>query len=329
MTLHLADLVALDAPAPHTSGTPLLVDLDAIDEDPDQPRREFDEGSLQELADTIRARGVRQPVSVRPSMSPSGRWVLNFGARRLRAARLAGLQQIPVFVDTTADRYDQVIENEQREGLRPLELAMFVQKRLQLGESQSEIARQLGKSRQWVAQATALIDAPDWLLQAYREGRCRGLNELSDLRRLHTDHPELVEPWVMAQASVTRDRIQDLRRSILASVSTPEGVDPSHEETTATSMLEPKAPANAQPAPASPPSADASAVLPVHLSVPTRTKAPDPDLRIRVHVDEQEYFLVVTTAPAEFGHMYVVACAGGPRRAVRVEAIHLRGFMPP
>ncbi len=327
MTLHLADLVALDAPAPHTSGTPLLVDLDAIDEDPEQPRREFDEGSLQELADTIRARGVRQPVSVRPSSNPPGRWVLNFGARRLRAARLAGLQQIPVFVDTTADRYDQVIENEQRERLRPLELAMFVQKRLQLGESQSEIARQLGKSRQWVAQATALIDAPDWLLQAYREGRCRGLNELSDLRRLHADHPDLVEPWVMAQASVTRDRLQDLRRSIVANASKPIGVDPRQEGTEA-STLESKAPAVAQPTSELPMSADALVAFPVRLSVPTPSRSPGMDLRIHVDVDGQDCFLVVSTAPVDVGHMYVVASSGGPRRAVRVEAISLRGFMP-
>ena len=77
-----------------------------------------------------------------------------------------------------------MIENEQREGLKPLELALFVQKRLALGDNQAEIAKRLGKSRQYVTLATALIEAPDWLLQAYREGRCRGINELYDLRRL-------------------------------------------------------------------------------------------------------------------------------------------------
>lgn len=184
MALPLDDLAALDAPSGETSGRPLMLDLDAIEEDPEQPRREFDEGALQELADTLRERGVRQPISVQPHPTQSGRWRLNFGARRLRAARLAGMRQIPAFVDTTADRYDQVIENEQREGLRPLELAMFVSKRLVLGESQAEIARKLGKSRQWVALVTAMIDPPDWLLQVYREGRCRGLRELHELRKL-------------------------------------------------------------------------------------------------------------------------------------------------
>ena len=214
MALQLDDLVALDAPMADASGTPLMLALDAIDEDPDQPRREFEESSLQALAVTIRERGVRQPISVKPSATQPGRWVLNFGARRLRAARLAGLAQIPVFVDTTADRYDQVIENEQREGLRPLELAMFVQKRLALGESQAEIARKLGKSRQWVTLVTAMIDPPDWLMQAYREGRCRGLKELHELRKLHDVHPNKVEAWQKDQSDITRSSVQALRADL-------------------------------------------------------------------------------------------------------------------
>ena len=109
MPLQLDDLAALDAPALDASGVPLMLSIDSIDEDAEQPRHEFDTNALQELADTIRERGVRQPISVRPNLQQSGRWILNFGARRLRAARLAGLTTIPAFIDTTADNYDQVI----------------------------------------------------------------------------------------------------------------------------------------------------------------------------------------------------------------------------
>ena len=56
-------------------------------------------------------------MSVRPNLQAPGRWMLNFGARRLRASRMAGMAEIPAFIDTTADSYDQVIENEQRVGL--------------------------------------------------------------------------------------------------------------------------------------------------------------------------------------------------------------------
>ena len=150
MPLQLDDLAALDAPTLATNGQPLMLPVESIDEDPEQPRREFDANALHDLAETIRERGVRQPISVRPDLQQAGRWVLNFGARRLRASKLAGLTEIPAFIDTTADSYDQVIENEQREGLKPLELALFVQKRLAAGDNQAEIAKRLGKSRQYV-----------------------------------------------------------------------------------------------------------------------------------------------------------------------------------
>jgi ParB family chromosome partitioning protein len=218
MPLQLDDLAALDGPNPQATGQPLLLSVDRIDEDPEQPRREFDARALQELAETIRARGVRQPISVRPNGQQTDRWILNFGARRLRASRLAGLHEIPAFIDTSANNYDQLIENEQREGLQPLELALFVQKRLALGDKQAEIAQRLGKSRQWVMLTTALIEAPDWLLLAYREGRCRGLNELYELRRLHAGHPQPVEAWVAQPGTITRERIAGFREQLQAPV---------------------------------------------------------------------------------------------------------------
>lgn len=210
----LDGLDGLERPVASSDGQPLLLAIDLIDEDPAQPRKEFDPQALQELADTIAERGVRQPVSVRHHPDQPGRWMLNFGARRLRASRLAGKLDIPGFVDETASSYDQVIENEQREGLKPLELALFIQSRLVSGDSQAEIARQLGKSRQYITYATALIDAPDWLLAAYREQRCRGLSELYDLRRLHGECPQAVEAWMADQQPVTRERVKALRAAL-------------------------------------------------------------------------------------------------------------------
>jgi ParB/RepB/Spo0J family partition protein len=203
-------------------GQPVQLPLDLVDEDPNQPRREFDEEALQELAQTIALRGVRQPVSVRPHPQVPGRWMLNFGARRYRASRLAGKAQIPAFVDETADTYDQVIENEQREGLRPLDLALFVQQRLSLGESQADIARQLGKSRAYVTVATALIEAPDWLLAAYREGRCRGLRELYELRQLHTRLGDQVAQWASAQSEITRPELAAYKSAAMRAVESAE-----------------------------------------------------------------------------------------------------------
>lgn len=155
------DLQLLEEPAVgHAQGVggPLIVPIGDIDEDPDQPRLEFDDEPLKELAATIGERGVRSPVSVRPHPQDSGRWMLNYGARRLRAAKLTGLSEIPAFVDKAADSYDPVIENEQREGLKPLELALFVKRELDKGVSQAEIDRRLGKSQTYITFVRAMID---------------------------------------------------------------------------------------------------------------------------------------------------------------------------
>lgn len=208
------DSLDLLPPTGGEGGTPLRIPLDAIDEDPDQPRQEFDDQSLDELAETIRERGVRQPVSVRTHPTQPGRWMLNFGARRLRACKQVGLSEIPAFVDQTANSVDQFIENEQRKGLSPLEIALFVQRALNQGQTQADIARAIGKSRQYVTMATALIDPPDWLMAAYREGRCRGLNELHELRKLAGEHPQYVEAWTSDRSPITRDAVMALRAEL-------------------------------------------------------------------------------------------------------------------
>lgn len=303
MPLQLDDLAGLDAPSPTVSGEPLQLPVADIDEDPEQPRHEFDANALQELAATIRERGVRQPISVRPHLQAAGRWVLNFGARRLRASKLAGLDTIPAFVDTTADRYDQVIENEQREGLKPLELALFVQKRLALGDRQADIARQLGRSRQWVTLATALIEAPDWLLQAYREGRCRGMNELYELRRLHGEHAGTVEAWTARERSITRDRLVALRAELSATVA------PDPSEATR---------------PGSQPQPVQQAGSPVEMD---EASSPRSTKRIHVEFDGQDYQLVVSVAPEQSGHVYVRPLVGGPRRLAPAASLKLLGFV--
>ena len=314
MPLQLDDLAALDAPSPTSNGQPLLLSVTDIDEDPEQPRREFDANALQELSDTIRERGVRQPISVRPDLQTSGRWVLNFGARRLRASRLAGAQTIPAFIDTTADSYDQVIENEQREGLKPLELALFVQKRLALGDKQADIAKNLGKSRQWVTLATALIEAPDWLLQAYREGRCRGMNELYELRRLYGEYAAEVETWASTQPSMTRDRIAALRAELDgAALAGPE----------AAAAETPAAPRVTDPTP----SVEGGAASTLGPDAPKAVRGQHTDQRIHVEFDGQDYQLVVSVAPDQPGHLYVRPLVSGPRRLAPASALKLLGFV--
>ena len=314
MPLQLDDLAALDEPAPDASGRPMLLPLDGIDEDPEQPRHEFDANGLLELAATIRDRGVRQPISVRPNTEQAGRWVLNFGAWRLRASKMAGLTEIPAFIDTTADNYDQVIENEQREGLKPLEIALFVQKRLASGDNQAEIARRLGKSRQYVTLATALIEPPDWLLDAYRQGRCKGMTELYELRRLHGEHAQHVEAWASDREPMTRERIATLKRDL--SQPSLESADAAAPTSTSMAAIE-----QGEEAGSREPDAAASLVAGRgmrHLQT---------NQRLHVEFDGQDFQLVVSVAPAQEGHLYVRPLAGGPRRLAPASALTLRGFV--
>lgn len=299
------------------SGTPLRLPIASIDEDPDQPRQEFDDESLTELAETIKDRGVRQPVSVRTHPSAPGRWMLNFGARRLRASKLAGLSEISAFVDQTANSVDQFIENEQRKGLTPLEIALFVQRSLNQGQSQAEIARAIGKSRQYVTMATALIDAPDWLMAAYREGRCRGLYELNELRKLAAGHPQYVEAWASDRSAITRERVMALRADLAEGSGSVrrgtsaliESMEASLREDAERGRAE-KSNGSTQPAPE--PVARAPRLAP---------------LRLLANMGNTEVVVNTLEAPEQAGLVYVTPVNGGQMQAVPGGQLTLIGLV--
>jgi ParB family transcriptional regulator, chromosome partitioning protein len=117
------DAVAKAPPTATPSGNdgrPLSVPVSMLYEDAHNPRTEFPEESINELAEDIRQRGVLQPLVVHPA-DIDGRHQVHFGAKRLRAAIRAGLREVPVVVrDLPADRYAQVAENQKRHGLTPL-----------------------------------------------------------------------------------------------------------------------------------------------------------------------------------------------------------------
>lgn len=197
---------AVEAP----TGKPLALLLSDIEEDPNQPRKEFSEAAMVEITASIKARGVRQPVSVRPHPSKPGKWMLNFGARRFRGSLAAGKETIPAFVDDTSDDFDQVIENEQRDNLKPMELALFIQRKLDEGAKKAEIARKLGKAPAVITEHLSLINPPSCIEDIYREGKCSSPKTLYDLRGLHEKFPEAVEEWCATAEEVTRKAVADL-----------------------------------------------------------------------------------------------------------------------
>ena len=307
-----------DAAAEVARGEPLQLAVTDIDEDPLQPRTEFEPNALQELAVSVGDRGVRSPVSVRRHPQQPQRWMLNFGARRLRASKMAGKATIPAFVDECADSYDQVIENEQREGLRPLELALFVQRMMASGDSQAMIARRMGKGRAYVTLATALIDAPDWMMAAYREGRCRGLREIYELRQLHERLGAEVEVWAGAQAAITRTELAVFKASrqsheVVVRDDVAEAINavPTPDLSGVTATIGPPLPA--------------IAATPIKRPMSTERRVPgDETLVIEAEVDGQAVELVLDRLPSDVSMVFARKGIAGIPTAVRIDAMTLR-----
>ncbi len=138
----------------------------------EQPRKTFDEGALQELADSITVHGVLQPLLVRPLLS--GGYQLIAGERRWRASRMAGLKEVPVIIRELSDSEAMeiaIIENLQREDLNPIEEAEGLQALIDKCDyTQEQVAVSVGKSRPAIANALRLLKLPEEVRQMTKEG---------------------------------------------------------------------------------------------------------------------------------------------------------------
>lgn len=157
----------------NSSASAVKLSLNEIEPNKDQPRKTFDEKALAELADSIAQHGVIQPLLVRPM--PDGSYQLVAGERRWRAARRAGLTEVPVVIREMSDSEMMelaLIENLQREDLNPIEEAEGL---LQLidtyGLTQETAAARVGRSRPAVANALRLLSLPSPLLELTRAGK--------------------------------------------------------------------------------------------------------------------------------------------------------------
>ncbi len=155
-----------------------LVPLSQIAPNPDQPRQEFSPEGIEELADSIRQKGILQPVVVRkkPEGQTSGpAYELVCGERRLKAALLCGLEKIPVVIKDIAqgDLLEwALVENIQREDLNPLEEARAFERLMgERGLSQEEVAKRVGKDRTTIANTVRLLRLPEEVLGYVQTGR--------------------------------------------------------------------------------------------------------------------------------------------------------------
>lgn len=183
------------------------IDINLISEDSNQPRKEFNKDTLNELTETVKLRGVKSPISVRPNPDNPGNYIINHGARRYRASVLAGLKKIPAFIDTDYSEADQVIENLQRDNLTSREIADFIGRQLAAGKTKTEIAKMLGKTNPYITMHCALLDLPDPIAEIYLSGRCTDVTALYDLTRLYKANNEEVLIWL---ATSTQEEISRL-----------------------------------------------------------------------------------------------------------------------
>ena len=158
------------------------VEVEKIKPNPFQPRKEFDEDSLRALADSIRQYGVLQPLVVtRKEIETDGGLAVEYeliaGERRLRASKLAGVGQVPVVI-RSGEQTDQmkldlaIIENLQREDLNPIDRAVAFDKLISdFKYSHVEIAKRIGKSREYVSNTVRMLNLPEEMKQAVREGK--------------------------------------------------------------------------------------------------------------------------------------------------------------
>ena len=169
----MAESAAVDG-ASATAGVQ-MAPIESLRPNPDQPRKIFDRDDLEELAASIRDKGVLQPILVRSHPKEDGVWQIIAGERRWRAAQLARLTEAPIIVkemDDVAVFEVAIIENVQRADLNPLEEADAYRTLMErFGRTQDAVAGVVGKSRSHVANILRLLQLPEGVLQHVRTGK--------------------------------------------------------------------------------------------------------------------------------------------------------------
>lgn len=164
------DLIPSEKPAPRQ-----VLPVEQLTPNPDQPRRSFAPEALQELAASLRGRGMLQPLIVRPHPSDRGLYQIVAGERRWRAAQIAQLHEVPVIVRDLSDTEVlevAIVENIQRSDLNAIEeAASYRQLMDRFGHTQEKLAEALNKSRSHIANLLRLLNLPDQVQAWLREGK--------------------------------------------------------------------------------------------------------------------------------------------------------------
>ncbi|WP_020402075.1 ParB/RepB/Spo0J family partition protein [Gracilimonas tropica] len=215
----------------------LDVPVEHIRKNPHQPRKEFNEEKLDELGASIKKHGLIQPITVR--YIGEKRFELISGERRLRAAKLAGLKEIPAYIREADDEQSMafaLIENIQREQLNPLEVALGYKRLLEEFEyTQAEVAERVGKNRTTVTNMLRLLNLPDFIQSALKANKI----SMGHARALITIEDEKVQKKILDKViedGLSVRQIEDAVRDVStpsrskSKTSKPEPSNPFYEE---------------------------------------------------------------------------------------------------
>ena len=171
---------------------------------PRNPRRTFDSADLDDLSNSVREKGIVQPILVRRVPDAMDAYEIIAGERRWRAAQRAGLHEVPVLIHDVGDKEAlelAIVENVQRTDLNPLEEALGYQQLIaEFGYSQVALADVIGKSRPHVANKLRLLKLPQSVLDYIRDGRLSAGGDRRFVAALLAEHPEMADRVIVAGA---------------------------------------------------------------------------------------------------------------------------------
>lgn len=197
------------------SGSFYDFDVDIISPDPNQPRKNFDETALQELADDLKKNGLIQPIVVRDDPDNVGKFIVVAGERRLKAAKLAGFKKIRSILstyDSSQLGYVQIAENAKRDNLKFYEMAEFIVSRANAGEKQADIAEKLGLSKTRISEYMSWRDAPSFFKES--KEKFPSMRAFYDLVKLYAEYPSEVTEFINKAESISKVDITTLKKKL-------------------------------------------------------------------------------------------------------------------
>lgn len=232
-TINLGGVVGEKAKV-NTKKDQLHIPLNLIEEDPLNVRVVFNELGLEQLAESIKENGVLTPISIRENPEKPGNYIINNGARRFRASKMAGQEFIPAFIDNEHDELNQMIDNIQREDLSILEIAEKIKRLIDEKKfNKGTLAKRAGKPAAWVSKHLSALSMPPLLKFLYESGQCNDLEAINMIVNRWEKNGVEIHKWLESFQGTGKLVTQAGVRKLLKSLDEKEEKQASHKESEA------------------------------------------------------------------------------------------------